>query len=61
MLREVVAGLGSAGGHERRAGGCVTIADHSPAGVVKLRAELFSRFQNVFKLRDDKTRPLAFS
>ncbi len=60
LLREVVAGLGNAGGHERRAGGCVMIADRSPTGLANLRTELFNRFQSVFKLRDDKARPLAF-
>ena len=61
LLREVVAGLGNAGGHERRAGGCVTLTDRSPEGLAKLRAELFGRFQKVFQLRDETTRPLAFS
>ena len=61
LLREVVAELGNAGGHERRAGGCITMADRTAEGLAKLRAELFSRFQKVFGLRSETTRPLAFS
>ncbi len=59
LLRQVVVGLGNAGGHERRAGGCVAVTDRSPAGLNALRAELFRRFQQVFGLRETEIRKLA--
>ena len=59
LLRGVVVGLGNAGGHERRAGGCVNITDRTPEGLANLRTELFGRFHKVFNLRAEMTRPLA--
>ncbi len=61
LLREAIAELGNAGGHERRAGGCITLTDRSPTGLANLRAELFGRFQKVFGLRCETIRPLACS
>jgi nanoRNase/pAp phosphatase (c-di-AMP/oligoRNAs hydrolase) len=48
MLAQAVAGLGNAGGHERRAGGCVTLPDCSPTTLANLRAELTRRIVSVF-------------
>lgn len=59
LLREVVDGLGNAGGHERRAGGCLAIGNRSGESLADLRAELFARIQKVFDLRTEMTRPLA--
>ena len=36
VLREVVDGLGCAGGHDRRAGGAIALADQSPETVENL-------------------------
>ncbi len=43
ILRDVVDGLGNAGGHDKRAGGLVSLADHSPKGVELCLTELRRR------------------
>ena len=43
VLREVVDGLGSAGGHDKRAGGMVTLADSNDATSEKALAEVSRR------------------
>ncbi len=48
LLREAVGTLGNAGGHERRAGGCVTLPDCQPAGRAAIRTELTDRIVKVF-------------
>ncbi|MCU0703252.1 MAG: DHH family phosphoesterase, partial [Fimbriiglobus sp.] len=48
MLANAVGTLGNAGGHERRAGGCVVLADCSPNTLSALRAELARRIMSVF-------------
>jgi nanoRNase/pAp phosphatase (c-di-AMP/oligoRNAs hydrolase) len=48
MLAQAVGTLGNAGGHERRAGGCVTLADCSPATLAAVRNDLTRRIVSVF-------------
>ncbi len=48
MLAQAVGTLGNAGGHERRAGGCVVLPDCSPATLSSVRAELTRRIVGVF-------------
>lgn len=48
MLAEAVGPLGRAGGHERRAGGCVTLPDSSPATLAAVREDLTRRIVGVF-------------
>ena len=48
LLREAVGTLGNAGGHERRAGGCVTLSDCQPVARAALRTELTERLVRVF-------------
>ena len=43
FLRQVVGELGKAGGHDRRAGGYVTLADSSPKVLEEAQAELLRR------------------
>jgi nanoRNase/pAp phosphatase (c-di-AMP/oligoRNAs hydrolase) len=52
LLRQVVGKLGRAGGHERRAGGCIRLASTAPSAVDELQAELRRRFLKVFKIED---------
>lgn len=48
MLRQAIGHLGNAGGHERRAGGCVVLPDVEPATLAAMRSELARRIVGVF-------------
>lgn len=52
LLRQVVGKLGRAGGHERRAGGCIPLTSTSKSAVDELQAELRRRFLKAFKIED---------
>lgn len=52
LLRKVVGTLGRAGGHERRAGGCISLASTAKSAVDELQAELRRRFLKAFKIED---------
>jgi nanoRNase/pAp phosphatase (c-di-AMP/oligoRNAs hydrolase) len=52
ILRQVVGKLGRAGGHERRAGGCIPLTSTSKSAVEELQAELRRRFLKAFKIED---------
>ena len=54
MLRKVVDDLGKAGGHDRRAGGCIPLASTSQSAIEDLQSELRRRFIKVLKI--DETR-----
>lgn len=56
LLRQAVGDLGNAGGHERRAGGCITIRDASPAGIQLLREKLTRNVVNSFGRISDRPR-----
>jgi nanoRNase/pAp phosphatase (c-di-AMP/oligoRNAs hydrolase) len=56
LLREVVGLLGSAGGHHRRAGGCIRLTSNDIR--VALRAELQERFRRTLNLGDGEFQPL---
>ncbi len=43
LLRKVVAGLGRAGGHDRRAGGCIPLSSTSDSAVEEMQSELRRR------------------
>jgi nanoRNase/pAp phosphatase (c-di-AMP/oligoRNAs hydrolase) len=43
MLRQVVGKLGRAGGHDRRAGGCIPLASTAPSAVEQVQGELRRR------------------
>jgi nanoRNase/pAp phosphatase (c-di-AMP/oligoRNAs hydrolase) len=47
-LRAAVGELGDAGGHERRAGGCIPLADVSPPALERLRGEITRRVVRAF-------------
>jgi nanoRNase/pAp phosphatase (c-di-AMP/oligoRNAs hydrolase) len=52
LLRSVVGKLGKAGGHDRRAGGCIKLASTSPTAIDELQAELRRRFLKALKIDD---------
>jgi nanoRNase/pAp phosphatase (c-di-AMP/oligoRNAs hydrolase) len=52
LLRQVVGKLGRAGGHDRRAGGCIRLASTAPSAIDELQSELRRRFLKVFKIED---------
>jgi nanoRNase/pAp phosphatase (c-di-AMP/oligoRNAs hydrolase) len=59
LLRKVVGNLGQAGGHERRAGGCIKLSSTAPSAVDELKAELRRRFLKVFKIDDTRGQRLV--
>ncbi|MBA4063185.1 MAG: DHH family phosphoesterase [Isosphaera sp.] len=59
LLRQVVGKLGRAGGHERRAGGCIRLASTAPSAVDELQAELRRRFLKAFKIVDTRGQRLV--
>jgi len=52
VLRQVVGRLGKAGGHDRRAGGCIRLPSNSPSAVEELQSDLRRRFLKVLKIKD---------
>jgi nanoRNase/pAp phosphatase (c-di-AMP/oligoRNAs hydrolase) len=54
LLRSVVGKLGKAGGHDRRAGGCIKLASTTPTAIDELQATIRKRFLK--KLKIDEVR-----
>ena len=52
MLRKVVGDLGKAGGHDRRAGGCIPLESTSDSAIEELQSELRRRLLKVLKIED---------
>lgn len=52
ILRQVVGKLGRAGGHDRRAGGCIWLPSTAPSAIDELQSELRRRFLRAFKIVD---------
>lgn len=59
MLAQAVGPLGNAGGHERRAGGCVILPDCSPATLTAVRADLTRRVVEIFAPEEGTPTPLV--
>ena len=53
MLRQVVGKLGRAGGHDRRAGGCIRLASTAPSAVEEIQAELRRRLLKALGIDED--------
>jgi len=53
LLRKVVGNLGKAGGHDRRAGGCIPMHGAAPSVVEDLQAELRRRLLRALKIDED--------
>jgi len=52
LLRQVVGNLGKAGGHDRRAGGCVKLSSTSASAIEDMQSELRRRFLKALKIED---------
>jgi len=52
ILRQVVGKLGRAGGHDRRAGGCIKLTSIAPSAIEETQAELRRRFLRALKIED---------
>jgi nanoRNase/pAp phosphatase (c-di-AMP/oligoRNAs hydrolase) len=50
LLQQVVGDLGRAGGHDRRAGGCIPLTSTSPSAIDELQACLRRRFLKALKI-----------
>lgn len=55
ILRYVVGKLGRAGGHDRRAGGCIHLPSTAPSAIEDLQSELRRRFLKALRI-DEATR-----
>lgn len=58
LLRQVVGELGKAGGHDRRAGGCVPLASAAPSAIEELQSELRRRLLKALGIDDCRGRRL---
>lgn len=52
LLRKVVGDLGKAGGHDRRAGGCIPLSSTSDSAIEDLQSELRRRLLKALKIED---------
>jgi nanoRNase/pAp phosphatase (c-di-AMP/oligoRNAs hydrolase) len=52
MLRQVVGKLGKAGGHDRRAGGCIPLTSTAPSAVEQLQGELRRRLLKALHIEE---------
>ncbi len=59
LLKAVVGKLGSAGGHERRAGGCICLKGKSASAIEDLQAELRRRFLKIFGIQETRGQRLV--
>jgi nanoRNase/pAp phosphatase (c-di-AMP/oligoRNAs hydrolase) len=58
MLRNVVSGLGRAGGHDRRAGGAIPLVSTAPSAIEELQSELRRRFLRALRVEETRGRRL---
>ena len=59
ILRQVVGKLGRAGGHDRRAGGCINLSSTAASAIDDLQAELRRRFLKALKIDDARGQRLV--
>lgn len=59
ILRQVVGKLGRAGGHDRRAGGCIELTSTAPSAIEEIQAELRRRFLKAFRIEDTRGQRLV--
>jgi nanoRNase/pAp phosphatase (c-di-AMP/oligoRNAs hydrolase) len=52
ILRSVVGKLGKAGGHDRRAGGCIKLASSTPSAIADLQATIRKRLLKKLKIEE---------
>ncbi len=59
ILRQVVGKLGRAGGHDRRAGGSITLPSKAPSAIEEIQSELRRRFLKAFRIVDTRGQRLV--
>jgi nanoRNase/pAp phosphatase (c-di-AMP/oligoRNAs hydrolase) len=59
LLRQVVGKLGRAGGHERRAGGCIELTSTAPSAIDDLQSELRRRLLKALRIDDTRGQRLV--
>ena len=59
LLRQVVGKLGRAGGHERRAGGCITLSSTAKTAVDEIQGDLRRRLLKALKIDDTRGQRLV--
>ena len=59
ILRQVVGKLGRAGGHDRRAGGCIPLSSTAPSAIEDIQAELRRRLIKALKIDDSRGQRLV--
>jgi nanoRNase/pAp phosphatase (c-di-AMP/oligoRNAs hydrolase) len=59
LLRQVVGKMGHAGGHDRRAGGCIQLTSTAPSAVEEIQAELRRRFLKAFRIEETRGQRLV--
>jgi nanoRNase/pAp phosphatase (c-di-AMP/oligoRNAs hydrolase) len=59
ILRQVVGKLGRAGGHDRRAGGCIKLASTAPSAIEDTQGELRRRLLKALKIDDTRGQRLV--
>src|SRR5580700_7000354 len=59
LLRQVVGGMGRAGGHERRAGGFIPLGSSAPSAIEEVQSELRRRLLKVLKVEEPRGRRLV--
>jgi nanoRNase/pAp phosphatase (c-di-AMP/oligoRNAs hydrolase) len=59
ILRQVVGKRGRAGGHDRRAGGCIILPSTAPSAIEELQSELRRRFLKAFRIEDSRGQRLV--
>src|SRR5205807_5274715 len=59
ILRQVVGKLGRAGGHDRRAGGCIMLPSTAPSAIEELQGELRRRLLKALKIDDTRGQRLV--
>ncbi len=59
LLRQVVGGMGRAGGHERRAGGYIPLGSSAPSAIEEVQSELRRRLLKALKVEEQRGRRLV--
>lgn len=59
LLRTVVGRLGKAGGHDRRAGGCIKLKSNTPNAIEELQAKLRKRLLKALHIQENRGQRLV--
>jgi nanoRNase/pAp phosphatase (c-di-AMP/oligoRNAs hydrolase) len=59
LLRQVVGGMGRAGGHERRGGGFIPLGSSAPSAIEEVQSELRRRLLKALKVEEPRGRRLV--